>query len=352
MNNMLKQIFVFLFLICTFLCVSAQSHENILFQVFKAEALFEVWVQHADNEPYKLFETYSICDMSGKLGPKREQGDKQVPEGFYAISELNPKSRYGLSLKISYPNQSDQLLKTNSQSGGLIYIHGSCTSIGCISFKNETARELYRLASNNGGKKIPVYIFPARLTDFKCRLLKAQYSENTALLTFWENLREGYDQFDLWHFPLKYTISESGKYMFSVKNDIQAETSLFSSADITSKGGVSLCCDSLMSHIERGRFAQAQTMCIKKCVLDYLLYLNIPKISHYKILSEKSGKDIAVVKVQLNNFPAVYELVFTKKTDKWQLFYIKPQPGEKWIWYTCIPDDNLYIKLLDFEQQP
>jgi murein L,D-transpeptidase YafK len=32
------------------------------------------------------------------------EGDYQVPEGFYYITEFNPASNYHLSLGINYPN--------------------------------------------------------------------------------------------------------------------------------------------------------------------------------------------------------------------------------------------------------
>jgi murein L,D-transpeptidase YafK len=307
-----------------------------------------VWVQNVENEPYQLLKTYPICDMSGMLGPKRQQGDKQVPEGFYTITEFNPNSRYGLSLKVSYPNASDQLLKTNVKAGGLIYIHGGCTSIGCISMKNENAKELYEFSakvSKLGSKKIPT-----RLTKFKLGLLKSQYAGNEQLLAFWDNLREGYDEFNISLLPLKYTIGETGKYEFKPADKVKTQSVSALFVSITAKKDVSLRCDSLMNHIVNYRFAAAQSMCSKKCVLDYFLYLNLPLISKYKIVSEKVGKEIAIVKVQFNDLPEMHELVYAKKANKWKLFFIKPQPDKRWIWYTCTPDDNLYIQLLDFDK--
>ena len=53
--------------------------------------------------------SYPICAGSGDLGPKRERGDGQVPEGLYEIDRFNPTSRYHLSLRVNYPNLSDRL---------------------------------------------------------------------------------------------------------------------------------------------------------------------------------------------------------------------------------------------------
>ncbi|MBS1564023.1 MAG: hypothetical protein JST39_06525, partial [Bacteroidetes bacterium] len=75
---------------------------------FKYDSQLEVWVKHDKNEAYKLFKTYKVCALAGTLGPKRMQGDYQVPEGFYYINEFNPRSQFHLSLGLNYPNSSDR----------------------------------------------------------------------------------------------------------------------------------------------------------------------------------------------------------------------------------------------------
>ena len=84
---------------------------ELYFRIFKLEEEFEVWVKNKSDLKYTLFKTISICASSGDLGPKRKQGDYQVPEGFYEIATFNPNSSYHLAMKINYPNQSDQLKK-------------------------------------------------------------------------------------------------------------------------------------------------------------------------------------------------------------------------------------------------
>ena len=49
---------------------------------FKYDSQLEVWVKNERKEPYQLFKTYKVCAMAGSLGPKRMEGDYQVPEGF------------------------------------------------------------------------------------------------------------------------------------------------------------------------------------------------------------------------------------------------------------------------------
>ncbi|MBL7891277.1 MAG: hypothetical protein JNL63_01500, partial [Bacteroidia bacterium] len=79
------------------------SHFELFIRAFKREAELEVWAR-SNKAQYKLVETYAICSSSGELGPKRRQGDGQVPEGFYHVSVFNPTSSYHLSLGINYPN--------------------------------------------------------------------------------------------------------------------------------------------------------------------------------------------------------------------------------------------------------
>ena len=77
---------------------------------FKLDRKLEVWIKDSANGPYKLFKTYKVCMESGVLGPKRMEGDYQVPEGFYYINEFNPNSNYHLALGLNYPNASDKIL--------------------------------------------------------------------------------------------------------------------------------------------------------------------------------------------------------------------------------------------------
>jgi murein L,D-transpeptidase YafK len=154
---------------------------------FKYDSQLEVWVKQEKKDAYKLFKTYKVCAMAGTLGPKRMQGDYQVPEGFYYINEFNPKSAFHLSLGLNYPNNSDKLLSDSSQPGGDIYIHGSCVTTGCIPIKDENIEELYILSSHaksNGQDFIPVHIYPvvfknARSVDYLNKFLKDFPEYNT-----------------------------------------------------------------------------------------------------------------------------------------------------------------------------
>lgn len=92
----------------------------------------DIYAKKREDSTYKKLITYKICAKSGHLGPKRRQGDRQVPEGFYHINHFNPNSNYHLSLMINYPNASDKIKSQAPNPGGNICIHGSCVTIGCL----------------------------------------------------------------------------------------------------------------------------------------------------------------------------------------------------------------------------
>src|ERR1043166_445139 len=93
---------------------------SMFIRVFKEDKQLEVWLKGNDAKEYKLFKTYSICASSGELGPKRMQGDGQVPEGFYNVAAFNPYSSYYLSLGVSYPNASDKIIGKSNLGGDIM----------------------------------------------------------------------------------------------------------------------------------------------------------------------------------------------------------------------------------------
>lgn len=191
---------------------------HILIQAFKLEKKFNVYVKKKTEKEYSLFRTYDFCVLSGVLGPKRKEGDLQVPEGFYYVNWFNPNSDFHLSLKVNYPNASDKILSDKTKPGGEIFIHGNCVSIGCIPLTDPIAEELYILAveaTKNGQLKIPVYIFPCELMDSKFSVLSTFYSERTDLTDFWKNLKEGFDKFHSSKTEVKFTVDKNGKYIFN-----------------------------------------------------------------------------------------------------------------------------------------
>jgi len=192
---------------------------NIYIRSFKYDSQLEVWVRNDRKEPYKLFKTYAVCALAGSLGPKRMEGDYQVPEGFYYINEFNPRSNYHLSLGLNYPNASDRILSDSARPGGDIYIHGSCVTVGCIPIKDEQIEEVYilaALAKNAGQDYIPVHIFPIRYSNKKSSdYLKQLEKTDGALKVFADRLEGVYDHFELTHQLPVIMVNNQGDYVFS-----------------------------------------------------------------------------------------------------------------------------------------
>ena len=188
----------------------------ILLRAFKKEGTLELWVENS-TATYTLVKNYSICATSGILGPKRRFGDEQVPEGFYYLDWFNPQSNFFLSLHVSYPNASDRILKTLPNAGGDIFLHGNCVTIGCIPITDDGIKEIYWLAvlaRNSGQMHIPIEIFPARLTSNGLDQLAATHRGESQLLSFWMNLKEGFDSFERSHKPPIVQVDRGGRYVF------------------------------------------------------------------------------------------------------------------------------------------
>jgi murein L,D-transpeptidase YafK len=190
--------------------------KEIFIRSFKLEEEVELWARNDSQSEFKLIKKYPICMGSGELGPKRRQGDLQVPEGFYHISGFNPASRFHLSLRINYPNESDKILSDKRRPGNDIFIHGSCVTIGCIPIRNDGIKELYIIAvdaKSGGQQSIPVHIFPCRMDKESCNVkMDAITQENPALKKFWSSLKPGYDFFESSRKIPQMEIDEDGYY--------------------------------------------------------------------------------------------------------------------------------------------
>ena len=128
---------------------------------FKEERRLEVWKMTATGWSY--VKSYPFAAFSGRLGPKLQEGDFQIPEGIYGVEYLNPNSRYHLSIKIDYPNNFDREKARHDgrrQLGGNIFIHGMNSTIGCIPIGNKNIEELFYLVAKNGYQNTQVVIAP------------------------------------------------------------------------------------------------------------------------------------------------------------------------------------------------
>ena len=83
------------------------------FRTYNGPEVTSIQVHKADRKMYLLhngevLESYDIGLGFAPEGHKQFEGDGKTPEGTYFISHRNPKSRYHLSLGVSYPNDADR----------------------------------------------------------------------------------------------------------------------------------------------------------------------------------------------------------------------------------------------------
>jgi len=71
---------------------------KVAFVAIKDEKRLELYAQSA-GAAWKLVHRYRVLAASGGAGPKLRRGDKQVPEGMYRITYLNPNSAFHVSLR-------------------------------------------------------------------------------------------------------------------------------------------------------------------------------------------------------------------------------------------------------------
>src|SRR5688572_29695150 len=189
---------------------------QLFIRAFKNEKLLEVWIKGKNDDKFTLLHSYEFCTTSGSLGPKRRQGDLQIPEGAYHINHFNPESNFYLSLGLNYPNASDKILSDKQHPGSSIYIHGNCVTIGCIPLTDDKIKELYIMAveaKNGGQEKIPVHVFPTRLTEQGISFLKSNHA-SSGHVEFWENLKTVYADFEATKRLKPVKVNKAGQYFF------------------------------------------------------------------------------------------------------------------------------------------
>jgi hypothetical protein len=120
----------------------------------------------------KLLRTFRVGLGFNPLGDKRVQGDGRTPEGEFYVCVKNPRSKFYLSLGLSYPgreaaehglreglitrSQHNSIMRAlrqkrmplqNTRLGGEIYIHGSGSgsdwTLGCVALDDRDMKELY-----------------------------------------------------------------------------------------------------------------------------------------------------------------------------------------------------------------
>ncbi len=132
---------------------------------FKQERKLEVWGADRDG-PFNRLAAFPIMDASGGPGPKLRSGDRQVPEGFYRLTNLNPQSTFHLSIRVDFPNEEDVRNATVERRlmGDDIYVHGGAASVGCLAMGDEAIEKIFCLTAQSDPNERHILISP---TDFR-----------------------------------------------------------------------------------------------------------------------------------------------------------------------------------------
>lgn len=142
------------------------------FRTYNGPEVTSIQVHKAARKLYLLrnaevLKSFDIALGSAPVGHKQFEGDGKTPEGAYFISYHNPKSRYHLSVGISYPDQADidfaELM--GQKPGGDIMIHGRSRwkgtnkgdwTAGCIAVTDRDMEVIYSMIRLN----TPIFILP------------------------------------------------------------------------------------------------------------------------------------------------------------------------------------------------
>ncbi|SMO70813.1 L,D-transpeptidase family protein [Ruegeria faecimaris] len=148
--------------------LSACASANPRFLAYDGPEVTSMVINKSARKLYLLHNEHVLKEYKVDLGfapngTKTKRGDGRTPEGTYLIDRRNPKSRYHLSLGISYPDSKDiaEAKAAGVDPGGDIFIHGepktrsekkrakkqSDWTAGCIAVKNEEIEEIYAMVN-------------------------------------------------------------------------------------------------------------------------------------------------------------------------------------------------------------
>lgn len=193
--------------------------KRLALRVRKLDGALEVWGSGAPSGPLTLLDTIAICATSGGLGPKRVQGDGQVPEGVYHVDRLNAWSAYHLSLGVNYPNASDRARRPRTGGtrplGGDIFIHGDCVTIGCVPIRDAQIERVFLLvlwAFEGGARTVPVLMLPTALDAPGTARLQRMVPRSDPRWVLWDELARVDRAFLASHVWPRVRITEAGAY--------------------------------------------------------------------------------------------------------------------------------------------
>ncbi len=147
----------------------AYPPKKIALLAFKKERQLQLWAKD-EIQSWHYVHTYTLTATSGRLGPKLKEHDRQIPEGVYRLTSLNPYSMWHLSMMINYPNDFDRQQASKegrNKLGGNIFIHGKSSSMGCLAIGDDAINQLFLLAHRVGLGNIQLIIAPNDLRKEK-----------------------------------------------------------------------------------------------------------------------------------------------------------------------------------------
>ena len=134
------------------------------FKHYLGPPVTQVVVQKAQRRMHLLngqtvLKSYDFGLGNQPVGHKQFEGDGKTPEGLYFVDRFNPRSRYHLSVGISYPNERDRAFaeQLGRNAGGDIMFHGRGPegrklvvqnrdwTAGCIALTDNEIEDIYAM---------------------------------------------------------------------------------------------------------------------------------------------------------------------------------------------------------------
>lgn len=159
--KLLRQILPVFLLVFSFSLPAAavdSAEKADLVVIHKSKRSMELWSNGATIAKYRVALGFD------PVGPKQYEGDGKTPEGVYTVTARNEKSQFFRSLKLNYPNTTDEMnaAATGKKPGGLIMIHGLPNdrtapmvghpskdwTEGCIAVTDEEIMDIWRRVDN------------------------------------------------------------------------------------------------------------------------------------------------------------------------------------------------------------
>ncbi len=211
-------------------------------RIFKDEQVLELWAGPTDEGTLTLVDTFPLClehrdiltvphnrpapgaapsthALPGKTRPEAGEEPPPIPEGFYSIDRYFSRDfTYFLSLKLDYPNPADRAREPRRRRFPDLFVRGGCERGTSVHLDTEGIMAVYLVvmeAHAAGQAKVPVHVFPSRMTpEVTSRLIRSA-GRNARQRALFEQLRQGYDLFEQQHLPLVPTVDARGDYVFS-----------------------------------------------------------------------------------------------------------------------------------------